>query len=63
MKRQWRVSRQAIEQPDALRRWDQAYQCLLRWAKAQEKSQESSGAIHPLLRQEDYDEREHKRGR
>lgn len=28
-KRQWRVTHQIIEKPDALSRWDRAYQCLL----------------------------------
>ena len=28
MKRQWRIHRQVV---DGQRRWDRAYQCLLRW--------------------------------
>ncbi len=31
MKRQWRTRRQLVESRDAQRRWDRAYQCLLRW--------------------------------
>lgn len=31
MKRQWRIHRQVIESSDGQRRWDRAYQCLLRW--------------------------------
>lgn len=31
MKRQWRIRRQVIESSDGQRRWDRAYQCLLRW--------------------------------
>ena len=31
MKRQWRIHRQLIESCDGQRRWDRAYQCLLRW--------------------------------
>jgi hypothetical protein len=29
--RQWKTTRQLVERPDAQRRWDQAYQCLMRW--------------------------------
>jgi hypothetical protein len=29
--RQWKTKRQLVERPDAQCRWDQAYQCLLRW--------------------------------
>ncbi len=32
MKRQWSIRRELIEARDAQRRWDRAYQCLLRWA-------------------------------
>jgi len=31
-KRQWNVRRHTIETVDAERRWDQAYQCLVRWS-------------------------------
>ena len=33
MKQEWRVHRQVVEYTDAQRRWDLAYQCLLRWAR------------------------------
>ena len=29
--RQWKITRQLVTRPDAQRRWDQAYQSLLRW--------------------------------
>src|SRR5215204_2783863 len=32
MKRQWRVRREVMERPDARRRWDRAYQSILRWS-------------------------------
>ena len=32
MKRQWTVARRAVPRPDAPRRWDRAYQLLLRLA-------------------------------
>jgi hypothetical protein len=31
MKHNWQVSRQFQSRPNAAERWDQAYQCLLRW--------------------------------
>lgn len=34
MKRQWRIRRQLIESSDGQRRWDRAYQCLLRWGSS-----------------------------
>src|ERR1700682_4564460 len=46
-KRQWTCRRQPVEQMEALRRWDRAYQCLLRWtAPLQEEP----------IRQEESDE-------
>jgi len=33
MKRQWRIRRHLIESSDGQRRWDRAYQCLLRWGR------------------------------
>lgn len=33
MERKWKVQRSMIERPDGQRRWDCAYQCILRWAK------------------------------
>ncbi len=32
--RQWKTTRQLVERPDAQRRFDQAYQCLLSWIPA-----------------------------
>jgi hypothetical protein len=33
MKQEWTVRRQTVAQVDGQRRWDLAYQCLLRWAQ------------------------------
>ena len=35
MKSEWRVSRSTIARPDGQRRWDYAYQFLVRWAMEQ----------------------------
>ena len=32
MNRTWQVHRDSVAHPDGQRRWDQAYQLLLRWA-------------------------------
>ncbi len=32
MHHQWKIRRHLIEAPDALQRWDRAYQSLLRWS-------------------------------
>jgi hypothetical protein len=32
--RQWKTTRQFVERPDAQRRFDQAYQCLMSWTPA-----------------------------
>lgn len=61
--RQWKTTRQLVERPDAQRRWDQAYQCLMHWSQGplssttvkfvqaqQEESDENSrlrSRIHP----------------
>ncbi len=37
MKPQWHVRREAVERPDAWRRWDQAYQAILRWSLEKEQ--------------------------
>ncbi len=34
MKQEWTIHRQTVQQIDGQRRWDQAYQCLLKWARA-----------------------------
>jgi hypothetical protein len=31
MKHHWMIHRRLVETPDAARRWDGVYQCLLRW--------------------------------
>ncbi len=36
--RQWKTTRQLVERPDAQRRWDQAYQCLLSWTPGPTRS-------------------------
>jgi hypothetical protein len=33
MKQEWTIHRRTVEQADGQRRWDLAYQCLLRWAQ------------------------------
>jgi hypothetical protein len=30
----WRIQRQGVPKENAQRKWDLAYQCLLKWAKA-----------------------------
>jgi hypothetical protein len=40
MKRQWQVRRGAVRSPDAQRRWDRAYQGVLRWTL---EAQQASG--------------------
>src|SRR6185437_16077862 len=35
--RQWTCRRQPVEKMEALRRWDRAYQCLLRWSAPQQE--------------------------
>ena len=42
MKRQWRVRREVMERPDARRRWDRAYQSILRWSLQNEQSRAPS---------------------
>jgi hypothetical protein len=34
MKQEWTVHRRTVAQIDGQRRWDMAYQCLLKWAQA-----------------------------
>ena len=59
--RQWKTTRHLVERPDAQRRFDQAYQCLMNWLPAptspivaqvaqapQEESDEKS-RLHPSL--------------
>src|SRR5690349_12289973 len=37
MKHRWQLSRTLLQYPDALRRWDSAFQLLLRWSTSTEK--------------------------
>jgi len=41
MKQEWAIHRQAVQQADGQRRWDLAYQSLLKWAKAMQQKQAS----------------------
>lgn len=47
MNQSWQVHREIIAQADGQRRWDRAYQLLLRWAD------ETLPASSPLITQED----------
>jgi len=49
MKSEWSVSRSTIARPDGQRRWDYAYQFLVRWAMAQGASAKPT----PLPKQEE----------
>jgi hypothetical protein len=49
MNRTWQIHRDTVAQPDGQRRWDRAYQLLLRWAD------EVLAAQPPALTQEDDD--------
>jgi hypothetical protein len=42
MKKQWQVCHAGAECPDGQRRWDYAYQFLLRWMMEQTAEQQSS---------------------
>ena len=42
--RQWKTTRQFVARPDAQRRWDQAYQCLLSWTPGPKPSSEAQVA-------------------
>jgi hypothetical protein len=44
MKQKWIVNRQIAQQMDGQRRWDLAYQCLLRWAQAASHEEASTQA-------------------
>ena len=50
MKSEWSVSRNTIARPDGQRRWDYAYQFLVRWAMEQEASLKPN----PLPKQEEH---------
>lgn len=49
MNRSWQVHRDTVAHPDGQRRWDHAYQLLLRWAD------EVLAAQTPTVTQEDDD--------
>ena len=56
MKRQWRTRRELVESSDGQRRWDRAYQCLLRWGSqpVPEQAAEAVTGVQPT--QEVFDE-------
>jgi hypothetical protein len=39
MKQEWAIHRQTVQQIDGQRRWDLAYQCLLKWAQVMQQEQ------------------------
>lgn len=41
MKQKWNVYRRTLPQPGGQRRWDLAYQCLLKWAQAMSQQETS----------------------
>jgi hypothetical protein len=47
MKRAWHILRTTVAHPDGQRRWDRAYQLLLRWAD------DATAPSQPLTPQED----------
>ena len=59
MKHQWRVRRELKVVPDGQRRWDQAYQHLLRWAIEAEQGLKSQPTSCPTETKEVYDESRH----
>jgi hypothetical protein len=53
MKTGWKIQRELVQRIEGQRRWDQAYQCLLRWEKEMKSNpfpnpQEASHASSPL---------------
>jgi len=56
--RQWKTKRQLVERPDAQRRWDQAYQCLLSWTRCP-----TSSTVTEKAQQEESDEKSYLRSR
>jgi hypothetical protein len=55
MHHQWKIRRHLIEAPDALQRWDRAYQSLLRWSipPVPKPAEENSAVVQ---HKEGYDE-------
>ncbi len=58
--RQWKTTRQLVERPDAQRRWDQAYQCLMSWTPGPMPSPVAEGV---QATQEESDENSRVRSR
>jgi hypothetical protein len=56
MKRQWRIHRQLTMHPEGARRWDQAYQLLLRWTTMNEPRQVIEPERCDVEKQEVYHE-------
>jgi hypothetical protein len=56
MKRQWRVRRELVESSDGQRRWDRAYQCLLRWGSHPMPEQSAEAVTGSRPTQEVFDE-------
>jgi len=54
-KRQWKVRRNYVEQPDARSRWDRSYQSLIQWSGTGLKDQPAS----PPYTQENSNENRH----
>jgi hypothetical protein len=58
MKRKWQVQRSTVERMDGQRRWDCAYQCLLRWAD-QAASRSSEHSLQFAQQEVESDESRH----
>ena len=54
MKRQWHVRRQVVAHPDGQRRWDQAYQALLRWTWAEMLPPQSTPSNQMMILEVDH---------
>lgn len=42
----WKISRKTVPETDGQRRWDLAYQCLLKWGKVTEQIPDCQEASH-----------------
>jgi hypothetical protein len=58
MKRKWQVRRSMVERLDGQRRWDCAYQCLLRWV-SEAASQANNNSPSSAQREEQANESRH----
>ena len=56
MKRQWSIRRELVETSDGQRRWDRAYQCLLRWGSQPVPEQPAEAVTGAQPTQEVFDE-------